>query len=67
MDFLLEYWKKGMTKIKVNLLRISTLLTEYICAVLTKALTYLLLAKQIMSVSKNIGCAGPILNSLFYF
>lgn len=67
--FLLEYWKKGVIKIKVNLLRISTPLTENICAILTKALTFLLLAKQIISskmmFSKNIGCAGPILYSLF--
>lgn len=69
--FLLEYWKKGVIKIKVNLLRISTLLTENICAVLTKALTFLLLAKQFMSskimFSKNIGCADPILCSFFIF
>lgn len=41
MHFLLEYRKKGVTKIKENLLTISTLLTEYICAVLAKASTSL--------------------------
>lgn len=68
---LLEHWKKGATTIKVNLLRISTLIIDwkyFFCPQHSCVWHLPFWQDKLCLTANNIGSPGPILYSpLFYF